>query len=243
MSCRPRARADSRIAQAAWPAQETLERVEIAQAPRYTPLKRGVNETQHPLLNRPWRGVIYVAAHGSRFMSEILILNAPAVQRALARIAHEIDERAETGSDVVLVGIQRGGVYLAQRLSALLAGLRGQPVPVGQLDVSMHRDDLDQRFAPDVQPTIIPFDVTGKTVVLVDDVLYSGRTIRAAMDALNDFGRPRRIQLAVLIDRGHRELPIKADFVGKDVSTTPGESVHVRLAEAGGPDEVVLERQ
>jgi pyrimidine operon attenuation protein/uracil phosphoribosyltransferase len=176
-------------------------------------------------------------------MSEILILNAPAVQRALARIAHEIDERAETGSDVVLVGIQRGGVYLAQRLSALLAGLRGQPVPVGQLDVSMHRDDLDQRFAPDVQPTIIPFDVTGKTVVLVDDVLYSGRTIRAAMDALNDFGRPRRIQLAVLIDRGHRELPIKADFVGKDVSTTPGESVHVRLAEAGGPDEVVLERQ
>jgi pyrimidine operon attenuation protein/uracil phosphoribosyltransferase len=171
-----------------------------------------------------------------------LILNGQAMQRALTRIAHEIAERNEAGGDVVLVGIQRGGVPLAQRLGTLLAGIWAQPIPIGDLDVSMHRDDLDQRAAPNVQPTVIPFDVTGKTVVLVDDVLFSGRTIRAAMDALNDFGRPRRIQLAVLIDRGHRELPIKADFVGKNVPTSRTESVRVHLAERGGADEVVLEK-
>jgi pyrimidine operon attenuation protein/uracil phosphoribosyltransferase len=165
------------------------------------------------------------------------------MQRALTRIAHEIAERNETSSEVVVVGVQRGGVPLAQRLSGLLSGIWGHSVPTGRLDVSMHRDDLDQRIAPDVQPTVIPFDVTGKTVVLVDDVLFSGRTTRAAMDALNDFGRPKRIQLAVLVDRGHRELPIKADFVGKNVPTAHTESVHVRLAEMGGADEVVVERR
>jgi pyrimidine operon attenuation protein/uracil phosphoribosyltransferase len=176
-------------------------------------------------------------------MSEpTLILNAPAIQRALTRIAHEIAERNEAGSEVVVVGIQRGGVPLAARLGTLLAGIWGQPVPTGSLDVSMHRDDLDQRVAPNVQPTVIPFDVTGKTVVLVDDVLFSGRTIRAAMDALNDFGRPRCIQLAALIDRGHRELPIKADFVGKNLPTAHTERVRVRLTELGGPDEVVIEK-
>jgi pyrimidine operon attenuation protein/uracil phosphoribosyltransferase len=172
-----------------------------------------------------------------------VILNAQALQRGLTRIAHEIAERNISGKDVVLVGIQRGGVFLAQRLSTLLAGIWSQPVPVGSLDVSMHRDDLGQRVAPTVQPTVIPFDVTGKTVVLVDDVLFSGRTIRAAMDALNDFGRPRCIQLAVLIDRGHRELPIKPDFVGKNVPTAPDESIRVGLAELGGQDEVLLERR
>ena len=171
-----------------------------------------------------------------------LILSAPTMQRALSRIAHEIAERNETGSEVVLVGIQRGGVPLAHRLGALLADIWGQAIPTGNLDVSMHRDDLDQRVAPNVQPTVIPFDVTGKTVVLVDDVLFSGRTVRAAMDALNDFGRPRRIQLAVLVDRGHRELPIKADFVGKNVPTARTESVRVRLAETGGADEVVRQK-
>ena len=176
-------------------------------------------------------------------MSEpTLILNAPAIQRALTRIAHEIAERNEAGSEVVVVGIQRGGVPLAARLGTLLTGIWGQPVPTGSLDVSMHRDDLDQRVAPNVQPTVIPFDVTGKTVVLVDDVLFSGRTIRAAMDALNDFGRPRCIQLAALIDRGHRELPIKADFVGKNLPTAHTERVRVRLTELGGPDEVVIEK-
>ena len=164
------------------------------------------------------------------------------MQRALTRVAHEIAESNEAGGDVVLVGIQEGGVKLADRLAALLSGIWGQTVPVGHLDVSMHRDDLDQRVAPKVHPTVIPFDVTSKTVVLVDDVLFSGRTIRAAMDSLNDFGRPQRIQLAVLIDRGHRELPIKADFVGKNVPTSLSEQIHVRVGEAGAEDEVVLER-
>lgn len=171
------------------------------------------------------------------------ILNASAIQRALTRIAHEIAERNENGSEVVVIGIQRPGVHLARRLGALLCGIWGEAVATGSLDVSMHRDDLDQRAAPTVQPTEIPFDVTGKTVVLVDDVLFSGRTIRAAMDALNDFGRPKCIQLAVLVDRGHRELPIKADFVGKNVPTAMNEVVAVRLSEMGGVDEVVIERK
>ena len=175
-------------------------------------------------------------------MNPTIILNGPAMQRALTRIAHEIAERNESSHEVVLVGIQRGGVPLAQRLAKALLGIWGHPTPTGSLDVSMHRDDLDQRVAPDMQPTVIPFDVNGKTVVLVDDVLFSGRTVRAAMDALTDFGRPRKIQLAVLVDRGHRELPIKADFVGKNVPTSLSENVHVRLAEMGGADEVVLER-
>jgi len=172
-----------------------------------------------------------------------LILNAAAIQRALARIAHEIAERNENGGEVVLIGIQRGGVPLAVRLGSILSGIWEQPVSTGSLDVSMHRDDLDRRFAPNVLPTDIPFDVNGKVVVLVDDVLFSGRTIRAAMDALNDFGRPQCIQLAVLVDRGHRELPIKADFVGKNVPTSVSENVHVRLHEGGGDeDKVVVER-
>lgn len=165
-----------------------------------------------------------------------VILNAQAIQRALTRIAHEIAERNETSSEVVLVGIQRGGVPLAQKLKGLLTEIWKQPVPAGHLDVSMHRDDLGQRAAPNVQPTIIPFDITGKTVVLVDDVLFSGRTIRAAMDSLNDFGRPKRIQLAVLVDRGHRELPIKADFVGKNVPTALDQKIIVK------GDEVILEK-
>jgi pyrimidine operon attenuation protein/uracil phosphoribosyltransferase len=176
-------------------------------------------------------------------MSEsTVILNAPAIQRALTRIAHEIAERNEASGKVVLVGIPEGGVPLAQRLSAILNDIWKHQVPVGTLDVSMHRDDLDQHVAPTVHPTVVPFDVTDKTVVLVDDVLFSGRTIRAAMDALNDFGRPTQIQLAVLVDRGHRELPIKADFVGKNVPTALAEKVHVRLSVPGAEDEVVLEK-
>lgn len=173
---------------------------------------------------------------------KVLILNDAAIQRALQRLAHEVAERNEHSRQVVLVGIQRGGVPLAQRLTQALANIWGHVVPTGQLDVSMHRDDLDRRAAPNVQPTVIPFDVTGKTVVLVDDVLFSGRTVRAAMDALNDFGRPTCIQLAVLIDRGHRELPIKADFVGKNVPTSPKENIHVRLGATLGNDEVILEK-
>jgi pyrimidine operon attenuation protein / uracil phosphoribosyltransferase len=169
-----------------------------------------------------------------------VILDANAIGRALTRIAHEIAERNENSAEVVLVGIPSGGVPLAQRLGKILAEIWKISVPIGSLDVSMHRDDLDQRAAPKIHPTEIPFDVTGKTVVLVDDVLFSGRTIRAALDALNDFGRPKKIQLAVLIDRGHRDLPIKADFVGRNVPTAANEKVHVRIGEK---DEVILERK
>jgi pyrimidine operon attenuation protein/uracil phosphoribosyltransferase len=168
-----------------------------------------------------------------------VILNATAIQRALTRIAHEIAERNEVGTEVVLVGIPAGGVPLAQRLGKILSEIWHQSVPVGVLDVSMHRDDLRQRAAPTIHPTVMPFDVTGKTVVLVDDVLFTGRTTRAAMDALNDFGRPKKIQLVVLIDRGHRELPIKADYVGKNVPTAITEKVHVRLDIPNQADEVV----
>src|SRR5215469_6057620 len=170
----------------------------------------------------------------------IVILDAGAISRALTRIAHELAERNEHPSEVVLVGIPVGGDVLARRLGDILSGIWKHPVPVGSLDVSMHRDDLDRRAAPEVHPTVMPFDVNGKTVVLVDDVLFSGRTTRAAMDALNDFGRPRKIQLAVLVDRGHRELPIKADFVGKNVPTAVDEKILVRVGEK---DEVVLERK
>src|SRR5580698_6313346 len=171
-----------------------------------------------------------------------LILNAAAVRRALVRIAHEIAERNEVSKDVALIGIQRGGIILSQRLSAILSTIWGEAVPLGSLDVSMHRDDLDNRLTSNVHPTVIPFDVTGKTVVLVDDVLFRGRTVRAAMDALADFGRPRRIQLAVLIDRGHRELPIKADFIGKNVPTSSQERIDVGFQEEGGKDAVILQK-
>ncbi len=173
---------------------------------------------------------------------EVVILTVTALGRALKRMAHEIAERNEAVKDLALVGIQRGGVFLAQRLGLHLNEILGQPVPIGSLDVSMHRDDIGNQAAPNVHPTLIPFDMTGRTVVLVDDVLFSGRTTRAALDALNDFGRPQRVQLAVLIDRGHRELPIKADFVGKNVPTSLRERVNVQLKEDGGQDIVTLEK-
>ncbi len=171
-----------------------------------------------------------------------VILNAHAIQRALTRIAHEIVERNESAAEVVLVGIPLVGDQLAFRLGKTLAEIWKLPVPVGTLDVSMHRDDLDQRAAPTIHPTVMPFDVTGRTVVLVDDVLFTGRTTRAALDALNDFGRPKNIQLAVLIDRGHRELPVRADFVGKKVPTAIADKVRVRLDIPNQTDEVVLEK-
>jgi len=170
-----------------------------------------------------------------------VILDATAIQRALTRIAHEIAERNEHSAEVALVGIPVGGDHLATRLAKILAGIWNHPVPVGILDTTMHRDDLDQRVAPTMHPTDIPFDVNGKTIVLVDDVLFSGRTTRAAMDALNDFGRPKKIQLAVLVDRGHRELPIRADFIGKNVPTALDEKIFLLLTEAGAAqDEVIL---
>ena len=171
-----------------------------------------------------------------------IILSPQAIHRVLTRIAHEIVERNDRSESVVVVGVQRGGIHLAERIGALLKGIWGHPVPVGQIDVSMHRDDLDQHAAPKIMPTLMPFDINDKTVVLVDDVLYSGRTTRAALDALNDFGRPRRVQLAVLVDRGHRELPVKPDFVGKNVPTAVQERIDVQLKEDGGEDVVYLEK-
>ena len=175
--------------------------------------------------------------------SPTTILDASALKRALVRIAHEIAERNELSTEVVLVGVQRGGVNLAERLAGFLSGIWGHAVPVGSVDVGMHRDDLGRKVAPRIHPTVIPFDITGRTVVLVDDVLFSGRTTRAALDALNDLGRPKRIQLAVLIDRGHRELPIKADFVGKNVPASLSERISVHWQETDGKDVVYLEKK
>ncbi len=173
-------------------------------------------------------------------MSGVLI-ESTVLARTIARMAHEIVERNPQSADLALVGIQKGGVALAGRLSAALEGVLKHPVPVGLLDVAMYRDDLDQRAAPALMPTEIPFHLDGRTVVLVDDVLFSGRTVRAALDALADLGRPRRVQLAVLVDRGHRELPIRADFVGKNLPTSLHQRVDVRWAEDGGDDTVRLQ--
>ena len=155
-------------------------------------------------------------------------------------MAHEIAERNIPGRDLVLVGIQRGGVNVARRLSPLLNSILGISVPLGTLDVTMHRDDLDWHRVPEIRPTDIPFALEGRTAVLVDDVLFHGRTVRAALDALHAFGRPGRVQLAVLIDRGHRELPIQADFVGKSIETTLAERVFVRMGANPDDDEVWL---
>jgi pyrimidine operon attenuation protein/uracil phosphoribosyltransferase len=174
-------------------------------------------------------------------VAEVILLNRTDIRRALTRIAHEIAERNQGTADLVLVGMRTRGVPLARRLARILAEVEGRPVPVGELDVTLYRDDLPLRgLRPTLQQTDIPVDITGKVVVLVDDVLYTGRTVRAALDALMDFGRPRRVQLAVLIDRGHRELPIRADYVGKNVPTSRREEVQVRLEEVDGTDEVLL---
>lgn len=171
-----------------------------------------------------------------------LLLDAGGIRQALQRIAEQIAQRNPDSRQVALVGVQRGGVNLAHRLAQLLQGIWQHSVPVGWVDIAMHRDDLDQRVAPPVHPTKIPFDINDRTVVLVDDVLFSGRTIRAALDAMNDFGRPRQVQLAVLVDRGHRELPIQADYIGAQVRTDRDQRVDVRLSEDCGEDAVYLER-
>lgn len=158
-------------------------------------------------------------------------------------MTHEIAEQNVDGAQVAVVGIQQGGIHLAERLAELLGGIWGCTVPVGHLDVSMHRDDIGQRFVPDVHPTKMPFDVNGRTIILVDDVLYSGRTVRAALGSIHEMGRPERVQLAVLVDRGHRELPIKPDFVGKNIATSANERIDVRLKERGGRDEIYLQHQ
>jgi pyrimidine operon attenuation protein / uracil phosphoribosyltransferase len=173
-------------------------------------------------------------------MSEKQILSADDVRRATTRIAHEIAERNEGIANVVLVGIRRRGVPLAERIAAILADIEGIRVPIGTLDITLYRDDLEMRGpAPIVRPTSMPVDLNDRTLVLVDDVLFTGRTVRAALDAVADLGRPARIQLAVLVDRGHRELPIRADFVGKNVPTSWEERIETRLREVDGGDDGV----
>jgi pyrimidine operon attenuation protein/uracil phosphoribosyltransferase len=169
-----------------------------------------------------------------------VLMTSDEIRRALTRMAHEIVERNAGVGGIVLVGIRTRGVPLARRIGRLIAEYEGVPVPLGDLDVTLYRDDIATRVKVPSGPTDLPFDVHAQTVVLVDDVLYTGRSVRAAMDALRDYGRPRAIQLAVLIDRGHRELPIRADFVGKNVPTARTEVVEVMLAEVDGRDEVIL---
>lgn len=168
-----------------------------------------------------------------------LVMSADDLRRALRRIAHEIVERNQGASNLVFLGVPRPGPVLASRLAKAVAEFEGVDVLTGAIDISLYRDDLKQRVpTPDIYPTEIPDDVNDKDVVLVDDVLYTGRSARAALDALTDFGRPRSIQLAVVVDRGHRELPIRADYVGMNIPTAPNESVEVSLAEIVGEDAV-----
>ena len=169
------------------------------------------------------------------------VMNTEDIRRTLSRIAHEITERNKDTGSLVLVGMQTRGVPLAERLAGLIREFEGIDIPVGALDFSLYRDDLNRRnFNPQVKSTDIPVNIDGKSIVLVDDVLYTGRSTRAAMDALIDFGRPKVIQLAVLIDRGHRELPIRADYVGKNIPSATNEDIRVRLAEIDGADEVII---
>jgi pyrimidine operon attenuation protein/uracil phosphoribosyltransferase len=170
-----------------------------------------------------------------------LILDKAGIERALTRIAHEILEKNKGAKDLAVVGIQRGGVHLAKRLAAKIREIEGVDVPVGSLDITMYRDDLTTRKSQPVpQATDITFDIQERVIVLVDDVLYTGRTIRAALNSIMDYGRPKSIQLAVLLDRGHRELPVRADFVGKNLPTSAREKVEVTLADDGVEEKVVI---
>jgi len=169
------------------------------------------------------------------------LLDKEAIGRIIMRIAHEILEKNKGTKGLCLVGIRNRGVYLAERIAESVKIIEGEAIPIGALDITLYRDDLTLIASqPVVHKTEINFDITDKNIVLVDDVLYTGRTIRAALDALIDFGRPKSIQLAVLIDRGHRELPVRADYVGKNIPTAKNETIEVRLSESDGKDEVVI---
>ena len=171
-----------------------------------------------------------------------LVLPAPDISRALTRISHEILERNAGSSTITLLGIPTRGAHLAKRIAEIISKIEGVPVQVGTLDITLHRDDLRLRPPRALMPTMIPsLGVEDRNVVLVDDVLYSGRTIRAALDALGEIGRPKSVQLAILVDRGHRELPIRADYVGKNIPTSASQSVIVHLTELDGSDQVLIE--
>ena len=174
-------------------------------------------------------------------MDKAEIMDQEQMRRSLIRVGHEIVEKNKGLDDVVLIGVQRRGVPMARRLQKYLMEIENREVPVGELDITLYRDDLTLKAdQPIVGRTDIPFDIARKKVILVDDVLYTGRTVRAALDALMDMGRPENIQVAVMIDRGHRELPIRADYVGKNVPTSSKEVVHVKLVEVDGVDQVVI---
>ena len=176
-----------------------------------------------------------------RLHEKAKILNAEDIRRVLSRLAHEILEKHREVNNLVILGIQTRGVFLARRLQKIIYKIEGVSLPLGVIDITLYRDDLTAiSTSPLVKKTEIDFDLTGKTVILVDDVLYTGRTVRAALDEIMDFGRPRAIELLVLIDRGHRELPIRADFIGKNIPTSSREYVEARVKEADGKDEVVI---
>ena len=178
---------------------------------------------------------------GGRFVFRAQVFDADDLRRAHTRIAHEIVERNHGAGGLVLIGLYTRGVAISQRLAAAIESFEGVTVPVGALDVAFFRDDIGLRPVQPLGPTEVPVDVTGRTVVLVDDVLFTGRTVRAALDAITELGRPLAVQVAVLVDRGHRELPIRADFVGKNLPTKRAEDVQVRLAEVdGGADSIEL---
>ena len=178
------------------------------------------------------------------FVDKTVLMDTQGINRALVRIAHEIVEKNKGLEDIVLVGIRSRGVPLSERVADALEKIEGKRPPVGVLDITLYRDDLSTlSYQPIVRPTAMPVDIDRKTIVLVDDVLYTGRTIRAALDALMDMGRPHAIQLAVLVDRGHRELPIRADYVGKNVPTSSKESVSVLVAEIDNEDKVVIREE
>ena len=170
------------------------------------------------------------------------VMDADEIRRALTRIAHEIIEKNKGAEKLAVVGVRRKGVPLAERLAKLISEIEGMKVPVGALDIALYRDDIMTR-QPAVGQTEIPFDVNGRTIVLVDEVIYTGRTVRCALDALMDMGRPAAIQLAVLIDRGHRELPVRPDYIGKNLPTSRKETVDVQLAEIQGEDKVLIVKQ
>jgi len=185
--------------------------------------------------------IIYERRVFMYFQEKAKIMDKDAILRALRRIAYEIVERNKGVENIVLVGIRRRGVPLAKRLKNYLEEIEKSDIPVGSLDITLYRDDLNLRLdQPKVEKTEIEFSVDDKDVILVDDVLYTGRTVRSALDALIDIGRPRTVQLAVLVDRGHREFPIRADYVGKNVPTSKKEQIEVRLEEVDGVDEVVI---
>lgn len=170
------------------------------------------------------------------------VVDAVTMKRALTRISYEIIERNKGIQDIVLVGIKTRGIYIAQRLAERLKQLEDIDVPVGELDITLYRDDVKDMEEPELHSSDVPVSIEGKEVILVDDVLYTGRTIRAAMDALMDLGRPRKISLAVLVDRGHRELPIRADYVGKNIPTSKTEEIIVEMEERDGADRIMISK-